>query len=72
MLKFTALTRPLSAASATSSRDSSEVMASGFSHTTWRPAARISRTCGWWRWFGEVTCTTSTRVVGEQVGEADA
>jgi hypothetical protein len=34
------------AASATSSADSAEVTASGFSQTTCRPAARMCFTCG--------------------------
>ena len=43
-----------------SSADSAAVIASGFSQTTCRPAARIRSACGTWRWFGEVTWTTST------------
>ncbi len=53
-------TSPLAAARATSSADWAEVMASGFSHITWRPAAMIAFTCGWWSSLGEVTWTTRT------------
>src|SRR3954451_23765790 len=60
MLKLAALTTPAAAAAATSWRDSSGVIASGFSQTTWRPAPRISSVCGKCRSFGEVTWTTST------------
>ena len=55
MLKFTALTRPLASASATSPVDSAAVIASGFSQTTCLPAARIADAWGTWRLFGEVT-----------------
>ncbi len=61
MLKFTALTTAASRAMRTSSADSAEVVASGFSHTTCLPAATIRLTCGKWSAFGEVTWTTSTR-----------
>src|SRR6266566_3265819 len=61
MLKFTACTSPLRSASSTSSADSLEVVASGFSHTTCLPASIAAFACSWWRWFGEVMCTTSTR-----------
>src|SRR4051794_34973548 len=61
MLKLTAFTRPLASASATSSADSSLVIASGFSHTTCLPAASSRLACGWWSSFGLVTWTTRTR-----------
>ena len=58
-------------------RLSAAVIASGFSQTTCLPAARIARACGTWRWFGEVTWTTSIVGVVEDgveagVGMADA